>query len=105
MLRICSDQTARTERHLVDLAQPDHALAGGQLIAGLDVIMPGLPSGQRVIAPREVDEMARTRVLPPLPPPIRMADHLGDLPARRGRPSACVNADASCWLVTADGAT
>jgi hypothetical protein len=51
-LRICSDQTAGPERHLVDLAQPDHALAGGQPIVGPDVITPGLPSGQRVIAPR-----------------------------------------------------
>jgi len=33
------------KRHLVDLAQPDHALARGQLIAGLDMIMSGLPSG------------------------------------------------------------
>ena len=65
-LRICSDQTAGPKRHLVDLAQPDHAPAGGQLIAGPDMIMPGLPSGRRVIAPREVEEVARTRS-PPLP--------------------------------------
>ena len=55
----------RTKRHLVDLAQPDHAPAGGQLIASLDVIIPGLPSGRRMIAPREVDEMALTRALHP----------------------------------------
>ncbi len=47
--------------------------------------MPGLPSGRRVIAPREVDEGARTRSLPRSPSLVRMADHLGDLPARRGQ--------------------
>jgi len=46
--------------------------------------MPGLPSGRRVIAPREVDEVTRTCSLPALSP-VRMADHLGDLPARRGQ--------------------
>jgi len=74
-LRICSDQTAGPKRHLVDLAQPDHAPAGGQLIAGPAMIMPGLPSGRRVIALWEVDEVTRTRSLPraaraELAPPI-----------------------------------
>ena len=49
------------KRHLVDLAQPDHAPAGGQLVAVLNLIMPGLPSGRSVIALWEVVEMARTR--------------------------------------------
>ena len=53
----------RAKRHLVDLAQPDHAPVGGQLVAGPDVIMPGLPSDRSVIALWEVDEMTRT----PLP--------------------------------------
>lgn len=53
--------------------------------AGPDGIMPGLPSGWRVIAPREVDEMARTQLAPALPSLVRMAVHLRDLPARRGR--------------------
>ena len=75
-LRICSDQTAGPERHLVDLAQPDHALAGGQPIVGPDVITPGLPSGQRVIARREVDEVTRTRSL-----------HRSPLTGPHGRPS------------------
>ena len=52
------------KRHLVDLAQPDHAPAGGQLVAVLNLIMPGLPSGRSVIALWEVDEVARTRSLP-----------------------------------------
>jgi len=75
-LRICSDQTAGPKRHLVDLAQPDHAPAGGgQLIAGPAMIMPGLPSGRRVIALWEADEVTRTRSLPraaraELAPPI-----------------------------------
>ena len=32
------------QHHLVDLAQPDHAPVGGQLVAVLNLIMPGLPS-------------------------------------------------------------
>jgi len=48
--------------------------------------MPSLPSGRRVIAPREVDEVTRTRSFPPVAlSPVRVADHLGDLPARRGQ--------------------
>ena len=59
------------KRHLVDLAQPDHAPAGGQLVAVLNPIMPGLPSDRSVIALWEVDEVARTRSLPALLVPVK----------------------------------
>jgi len=54
----------RAKRHLVDLAQSDHAPVGGQLVATLNLIMPGLPSDRSVIALWEVDEVTRTRSLP-----------------------------------------
>ena len=99
-LRICSRPDGGAKRHLVDLVQPDHATAGGQPPATRDLLMPGVPSGRRVIALREVDEMARTRSLPPsLLAPVRMADHLGDLPARRGhRSCSCDFMRSSCRL-------
>ena len=76
----------RAKRHLVDLVQPDHAPVGGQLVAVLNLIMPGLPSDRSVIALWEVDEVTRTRSLPPrCSCRSSTTDHLGDLPARRGR--------------------
>ena len=89
-LRIRSDQRW-AKRHLVDLAQPDHAPAGGQLVAVLNLIMPGLPSGRSVIALWEVDEVARTRSLPHAARAHQTQPIISEtcLPARRGRPLPC----------------
>ena len=45
-------------RHLVDLPRGYHALAGGQAWRDHVRTDDGLPSGQRVIGLRQVDEMA-----------------------------------------------
>jgi hypothetical protein len=64
-LRICSDQTAGPKRAISSTwHSPITRRPEGNSSSGPDMIMPRLPSGRRVIAPREVEEVAHTRSLP-----------------------------------------
>ena len=61
-LRECSALPARVpERHLLDLAQPDHVAARGHPSTIPPLLHPGLPPSGGVIALEEVEEMARTQ--------------------------------------------
>ena len=120
--------TSGPKRHLVDLAQPDHAPVGGQLVAVRNLTMPGLPSDRSVIALGEVDEVTRVPARSPalLVPvkhsrssrrPARPARallsllilaagpaHRGDLAVRRERARRAVwrDPDYTCFVAIAN---
>ena len=103
------------KRHLVDLAQPDHAVGRGQRATFPARASASLPPADGVIALLG----GRRDGAHPLPPPgscwPAVVAHLGDLPARRGRfcsvpgtdpldcqalrvkPSAAARRRVGCW--------
>jgi hypothetical protein len=76
------------EHHLLDLASPDRAVVRAHPAFGREPILPSMRPGRRVVALREVEEMAHARTTTEHDV-SRGPHHLRDLPPGEGSSCAC----------------